>query len=131
RLFLTKDARVYLVRVVPEKGVSSLEDEPVVSLQKCKATLEREGIHVETRLLTGEPAAAILELADDVKPSLIALSTHGRTGVKRWVRGSVAERILQGSRFPLLMVNPFARGGSGELGFKRILVPLDGSRESG
>jgi nucleotide-binding universal stress UspA family protein len=130
RVLLTKGARVFLVRVIPETGVSSLEDEPVVHLQRLKAALERDGVHVETRLLTGETASSILDLADDVKPSLIALSTHGRTGLKRWIRGSVAERLLHRSRFPLLLVNPFATGGSNELAFRRILVPLDGSLES-
>ncbi|MBI3723651.1 universal stress protein [bacterium] len=99
-------------------------------LQKTKGALERQGAQVSTRILRGEPAAAILELADEGRPDLIALSTHGRTGVKRWIRGSVAERVLQGSRYPLLMANPFAVGGSGELSFRRILVPLDGSLES-
>src|SRR5581483_11717516 len=73
-------------------------------------------------------ASGVLDAAASFKPSLIVLATHGATGDKRWVRGSVAERMLQRSKYPLLMVSPFAA--RGEHGFQRILVPVDGSAES-
>ncbi len=130
RVVLHPGTRVVLARAIPERAEPALVEEARAHLEKAKATLERERAKVETRILRGEPAAAVLELADEVQPSLVALSTHGRTGMKRWIRGSVAERILQASRFPLLMANPFAVGGSGELSFRRILVPLDGSLEA-
>jgi nucleotide-binding universal stress UspA family protein len=127
RLLLTERARVVLVHVVSGERATA---EPTTHLQNLRSQLEREGIRAESRLLTGEPAAAILDCAEDVNPSLIALSTHGRTGVERWVRGSVAERVLHASRFPLLLANPFVSGDSEDLGFRKILVPLDGSLES-
>jgi nucleotide-binding universal stress UspA family protein len=55
------------------------------------------------------------------------MSTHGRGGLERWVRGSVAERVLRSCPVPLLMVNPRTRSGSG---LASIVVPLDGSANS-
>ncbi|MCB1033168.1 MAG: universal stress protein, partial [Acidobacteria bacterium] len=54
----------------------------------------------------------------------IAMATHGRSGLSRMVRGSVAERVLRSAPAPVLVVTPATR----EPGrFRRILVPLDGS----
>jgi nucleotide-binding universal stress UspA family protein len=58
------------------------------------------------------------------------MSTHGRSGVERWVRGSVAERVLRRATVPLLLANPFSlatRLGETAPPFQKILVPLDGS----
>ncbi len=78
----------------------------------------------------GRPADAILAFADDVEADLIAMSTHGRSGISRWVFGSVADRLLRGALCPVLLV----RAGSEALttspspvSYQGILVPLDGS----
>jgi len=124
RLVLVQGTRVILVHVLREPTKDGHEKR---HLERVAETLARHGAHVETRVLGGEPADAILALALEVRPSLIALSTHGRTGVERWVRGSVAERLLQRATFPLLLVNPFATGAHS---FKKILVALDGSQQA-
>ena len=55
-------------------------------------------------------AGAILKegasVEDDRGYSLIALSTHGRSGLERWAMGSITERVLHGTRLPLLIVRP-------------------------
>jgi nucleotide-binding universal stress UspA family protein len=58
----------------------------------------------QTEVLVGKVEDRLLEYAEGNKIDLILIATHGRSGVSRWVRGSVAERILQGSRIPVLMV---------------------------
>jgi nucleotide-binding universal stress UspA family protein len=84
-----------------------------------------------TRLAVGDDAAAkILDFAKEHGSTLIAMSTHGRTGASRLVRGSVAERVLRHSPVPVLLANPHALAKDEELRFKRILVPLDGSERS-
>lgn len=71
-----------------------------------------------------DPAGAIIDFARETLPDLVAMSTHGRSGLERWVRGSVAERVLRTCPAPLWMVNPRTRPGTV---VSSILVPLDES----
>lgn len=97
-------------------------------LLKAEQELERLGATTERRDVDSPDAAgAILDTADALQPDLIAMTTHGRSEMERWVRGSVAERVLRASPVPLLMVNPFVRD-PGQL--SSILVPLDTSETS-
>lgn len=66
--------------------------------------LHHEGIRTEFAIRYGDPAAEILSMADDQHADLVALSTHGRTGLERARFGSVAESILRQGRFPLLIL---------------------------
>jgi nucleotide-binding universal stress UspA family protein len=69
--------------------------------------LRAEGLHrVLTTTILGDPAEEIIGLACNTPDSLIAMSTHGRSGVGRWVLGSVAEKVVQYSRDPVLIVRP-------------------------
>lgn len=52
----------------------------------------------------GSPEDEILDAAETVKADLIVLGSHGLTGVKRWLLGSVSERVLQRSNLPVLVV---------------------------
>ena len=78
----------------------------------------------------GDPAVEILAAARDEQVSLIAMSTHGRSGVARLVRGSVAERVLRGAQVPVLLVNPFTQPSNDGGALRRILVPVDASNLS-
>jgi nucleotide-binding universal stress UspA family protein len=60
--------------------------------------------HVSARLLQGSPAQSIIDLARDERFDLIVMGTHGRTGVGRWVLGSVAEKVVRGAPCPVLTV---------------------------
>jgi nucleotide-binding universal stress UspA family protein len=128
RVLLRGDAEVLFVRVLADAAPDVAGAE--AHLERLRGSIP--GAKVKMRVITGgDPAARILESAADFKPSLIALATHGRTGLARFYRGSVAERVLRSSPFPVLLANPFATPvGTGELGFRRILVALDGSLES-
>jgi nucleotide-binding universal stress UspA family protein len=53
---------------------------------------------------SGVPAATIAYWARDQKPDLIVMSSHGRTGLKRALMGSVAEEVLRNSPCPVLVV---------------------------
>jgi len=76
-------------------------------------------------LSEGDPAEEILARVREVRPDLVAMATHGRTGLTRLVRGSVAERVLRSCPAPLLLANPQAL--DAVPAFRRLLVPLDGS----
>jgi nucleotide-binding universal stress UspA family protein len=55
-------------------------------------------------MIEGDAANEIVELAAGSPQSLIAMSTHGRSGVGRWMLGSVAEKVVQHSRAPVLLI---------------------------
>ncbi len=62
--------------------------------------------HVEYNALLGDPAVEIVALAERMPHSLIVMTTHGRSGMGRWVLGSVAERVVHHSKRPVLLVRP-------------------------
>lgn len=65
------------------------------------------GITIKAEVLTGKPAEAITDyIAKDKETDLIIMATHGHSGVKRWVRGSTADRVLSTSTVPVLFVRP-------------------------
>ena len=71
---------------------------------------------------------AIIAKAGADGGTLIAMSTHGRSGMDRFLLGSVAEKVLRGSANPLVLVRAKEEAKtSGEAPFKSIIVPLDGS----
>jgi nucleotide-binding universal stress UspA family protein len=64
------------------------------------------GQRARAQIVVGaDPARLVLDFAERWRPTLIALATHGRTGIPRWIRGSTAERILRGSSCPVLAAN--------------------------
>jgi nucleotide-binding universal stress UspA family protein len=75
-------------------------------LAKIKAKLSKEGLKVEAKVLTGRPAETITDFAKREKVDLIALATHGRSGISRWVFGSVADRLVRSSSIPIVLIRP-------------------------
>lgn len=73
-------------------------------LEEVEQDLRGKGLRVSTAARYGNAAAEILDHAAFSGVDLTAMSTHGRTGVSRWVQGSVAEKVLRGSTHPLLLV---------------------------
>lgn len=62
------------------------------------------GVKTEAVVQTGEVAHTLLESIASGGYDLVAMTTHGRTGLSRWVLGSVAERLIEGSHTPILLV---------------------------
>lgn len=58
----------------------------------------------EAAVLQGPTAETILQYAEDIGADLIAMATHGRTGLRRWVYGSVTEKVLRGIHSALLVI---------------------------
>jgi nucleotide-binding universal stress UspA family protein len=80
---------------------------------------------VECKVRIGEPAEAI---ADEAKPgTLITMATHGRSGVQRWLLGSVTDKVLHIVRTHLLLARTGQNGNGKQAALKSIVVPLDGS----
>lgn len=125
--------QLHLVRVLDQEAPGAEEAEAAARTYLDRQWRPNPGtpIEVRTHVLHGDPAGRIVDLADALGVELIAMSTHGRSGLSRWTRGSVAERVLHEARSPLLLANPRGLTGvSPEARFARVLVPLDGSRLS-
>jgi nucleotide-binding universal stress UspA family protein len=76
-------------------------------LHKVGQKLREQGLTlVEERLLHGHPAEAIVDLARETPHSLVAMTTHGRSGVGRWQISSVADRVVRHSASSVLVVRP-------------------------
>src|SRR4030042_1177321 len=73
-------------------------------LQKLVERFKIDGVDTKGEMLTGRVAGTLAEYAAEKKPDLIIIATHGRSGVTRWVWGSVADRLLRSSCVPVLMV---------------------------
>ena len=68
--------------------------------------LKDKGIMVDHRITSGVDAAKeIIQISKEIDADLIVMSTHGRSGVNRWMMGSVAEKVLRYGEVPLLLVN--------------------------
>jgi nucleotide-binding universal stress UspA family protein len=96
-------------------------------LELVQRGLTRQGVAVDTEVVNGQPAAEIVRAVERTQAGLIALSTHGRSGLGRWAQGSVAEQVLRAAPVPALVLRPGARPPGGQPAIDRVLVPLDGS----
>ena len=74
------------------------------ALDRVRSAGESEGIDVATTQSVGVPADEILEVAGEDDVDLIAMGTHGRTGIKRALLRSVAERVVRQSPIPIHLV---------------------------
>jgi nucleotide-binding universal stress UspA family protein len=83
-----------------------------------------QGARVRSLVEEGPPAGTILETADRENVTLIAMATHGRTGLARWVFGSVTEKVIRASSVPILVLRSFPEPPAGAAPFGRILVPI-------
>ena len=83
---------------------------------------------INTVVDTGRPEEVIIEKAAAEQNTLITMATHGRSGMNRWLLGSVAEKVLRGATNPVLLIR--AREvirTEDEPTLKALIVPLDGS----
>ncbi len=93
---LTGPDWVKLIQVLQKAG----ED----YLKEMVRQLSERGIKATYEVVTGEPADKIVQYAEAKRVSLIAMSTHGRTGLARWVMGSVADKVVHGASMPVWLV---------------------------
>jgi nucleotide-binding universal stress UspA family protein len=107
--------RVYLLRVVeapaPTAGGAVRHGAAVQKAQRYLAEtrerLVRGGIRdVSTAVWAGSAAAAIVKAAESIKADVIVMARSGRTGSPRSVVGSVVERVLRGTKRPVLVIAP-------------------------
>ena len=113
------DGALHLVRValaqiyVASKGGADLyphevlqqdREEAETYLEAIRSECQVKGAAATAEVLAGAVAESIVDYARDNQIDLIVMSTHGRSGLSRWVYGSVAEKVLRGAHCPTLIV---------------------------
>ncbi len=119
-LFRARPARLTLFRVTaPEEALP----EARAYLERVRDALRSHGVAADLRIEWGSPAEEILWLAKTGGFDLVAMTTHGRRGVRRLFGGSVAEEVVRHAEIPVLLNRP----GQPAPPWTRFVVPLDGS----
>jgi len=140
RVLHRSDSEIILVRAV---SVPMVEDAMVLAEAEIGAAreyllgqvekLEKQGVRVRHVLKVGAAVGVILDTVESEKATMIALATHGATGLKRFLLGSIAEDVIRNSPVPVLLVRPFwsydlVPSGNPELRpILNLLLPVDGS----
>lgn len=120
------------MHVSPERAryLDTLVQEGIRSSQDYLGEIAQSftGLSVKCTVDKGRAEDAIIESAAKSKDTLIAMATHGRSGVKRWMLGSIAEKVLRGATNPLLLIRAEQEATTqGDASLKSVIVPLDGS----
>lgn len=68
--------------------------------------LKKEKIQASIIMLEGSVPDTILGIAEETHTDMIVMSTHGRTGLKRWLIGSVADRVVHQAHIPVMLIHP-------------------------
>jgi nucleotide-binding universal stress UspA family protein len=103
-------AMVYPMAVYPGQPFDEqaerrrVEDDLCSYLHGISIELANNGVEVSSEVRFGQPAEEIIAYARDIKADLIAMCTHGRSGIARWAYGSVADKVLRSAACPVLLV---------------------------
>lgn len=148
RLARTSGGSIVLLRVVTapidlawyslESGTSMQEavDEEIARAKEYLTTLTKlavlDRVATKTEVLPGEPALTIFPVAHSCQADLIVMCSHGDTGFKRWMLGSVSQKVARHSPIPVLILGEGAGGPTalhpeGGARAVRVMVTLDGS----
>jgi nucleotide-binding universal stress UspA family protein len=120
-------AQLQLLTVVPAAEEAAETSEAFRYLEGVADRLRGLSLSCESAVTAGEPGDTILSEADATDADLIAMSTHGRSGLMRWVLGSVADKVVHRTTTPLLLVRARDTKEHPPAKIDRVLVPLDGS----
>jgi nucleotide-binding universal stress UspA family protein len=101
------ESTLSMITVWEPEGLQARQADADSILDRAAVRMRAQGVSVNTCVLAEPNAAAgILEYAGNVRADLIALTTHATGGARRLVLGSVADRIVRGSRVPVLVCRP-------------------------
>ena len=115
-----EDAEILLLRVsanpaaefsFSDPGIASslieeMEAETLTYMQSARGRLQKAGFRTSFLICQGAMAETILQAAAESHADVIVMSTHGRSGVKRWLLGSVADRVVTHSDLPVMLIRP-------------------------
>jgi nucleotide-binding universal stress UspA family protein len=73
-------------------------------LDSTGEAMKKRGVIIKTMVATGNASDEILKAAAEINADLIAMSTHGRSGLRRLAFGSITDKVIRGSKMPVLLV---------------------------
>lgn len=91
---------------VPDNLLAEAETAARDYLDGLAPPLRERGLKVQCVTMIGHPAESIVHYAEENRFNLVALATHGRSGLKRLVFGSVADYVIRKSGLPILLIKP-------------------------
>jgi nucleotide-binding universal stress UspA family protein len=103
-----------------ESKHAEARNDALVYLETIRKANEQTELHIQTRLIEGDVAGTIVDTALSEQVDLIVMSTHGYSGLTRWVLGSVTEKVLRSAPCPVLAVRAARHP-------QEVLITLDGS----
>ncbi len=107
--------------------VGGLRREARERLDAAAEEIRSQGIETTVELLEGEAAEQIIAAGNRAGESLIAMSTHGRSGIGRWMLGSVTDKVVKHTATPVLIIRAQREAPPDDVALSRVVLPLDGS----
>jgi len=98
------NAPITLISVIHSEHKESRRREAETVIDRTNKLMQAEGIRVESQIVTGRYAESIVETAENVGCDLIIVGSHGRTGLKKLLLGSVSERVIGLAQTAVLVV---------------------------
>lgn len=89
-----------------EQEIASARGDAESYLKPLARQLRENGFESRVAVAFGRPAAEIVRFAEEEGMDMIAMCTHGRSGISRWMVGSVADKVLRGTNLPIMLVRP-------------------------
>jgi nucleotide-binding universal stress UspA family protein len=86
--------------------VNDIEHEAEMYVDTKVSKLISKGAKASGMTRDGSVPETILAVADEIHADVIAMSTHGRTGISRWLMGSVADKIVHHAHIPVMLIHP-------------------------
>ena len=86
--------------------IEEMEAETLAYMQSARSKLQKVGFRTSFLICQGAIAETILRTSLESHADVIVMSTHGRSGVKRWLLGSVADRVVTHSDLPVMLIRP-------------------------
>jgi nucleotide-binding universal stress UspA family protein len=95
------------LEAIPEAAAerkTALRAEALTYLEKIQRDLKEQGVRARPVALDGDVAAQIIAYAEQEGCDLVAMATHGRSGIDRFVMGSIAEKVVRHTTKPVLLI---------------------------
>jgi nucleotide-binding universal stress UspA family protein len=96
-------------------------------LRDTAKKLQAVSCDVRTEVACGVPDHEISKLAARIQADLVAITTHGRSGITRWAIGSTADKVIRAADRPTFVVGPEAFKKGPPVAIRKVLAPVDGS----
>ncbi|HSD58122.1 MAG TPA: universal stress protein, partial [Methanotrichaceae archaeon] len=82
----------------------AVKEEGDMATKHVEEMARKSGVSVEKRVIEGHPASEILRLAEETPMNVIVIGAIGKTGLTKFLLGSVAEKVVRNSKVPVLVV---------------------------